>query len=74
MAAAEGEDPDTAATRIWTAMECLKKAGSLHDTPLVFTSATVDGWQLYRAGSQRVGSVVVPIRELLYGTGGILSG
>jgi len=64
MADAEGEDLNTTATRIWTAAECLKKAGALHNTPLVFNSSTADGWQLYRAGSQSVGSVVMPIREL----------
>ncbi|MBI3839649.1 MAG: SDR family NAD(P)-dependent oxidoreductase [Planctomycetia bacterium] len=42
---------DKAATRIWAAGECLKKAGVSLDAPLVVQSASPDGWVLLRTGS-----------------------
>jgi enediyne polyketide synthase len=46
-----GEDTDVAATRIWTVMESLKKAGAMPDTPLVLEEITGGGWVLISAGS-----------------------
>ncbi len=45
-----GDDLDTAATRVWTASECLKRAGVLAVAPLTFSSATDDGWTLLSTG------------------------
>jgi enediyne polyketide synthase len=45
------EDRDIAATRVWTAGECLKKAGAALDTALTLASASPDGWVLLSAGS-----------------------
>jgi enediyne polyketide synthase len=44
------EDQDTAATRVWAASECLKKAGAVGNAPLMLTSATADGWVQLAAG------------------------
>jgi enediyne polyketide synthase len=46
-----GEDTDVAATRVWTVMESLKKAGAMPDTPLVLEEIAGDGWTLISAGS-----------------------
>ena len=45
------EDEDTAATRVWVATECLRKAGAAIDTPLIFSSVNADGWVLFSTGS-----------------------
>jgi enediyne polyketide synthase len=39
-----GDDAGMAATRMWCAVECLKKSGALDDRPLVFADARPDGW------------------------------
>jgi enediyne polyketide synthase len=44
------EDQDTAATRLWAASECLKKAGALVNAPLMLDSSEEDGWTLLSAG------------------------
>lgn len=51
MAQEGGEDQDTAATRVWTASECLKKAGVIVDAPLILRSVEEDGWVLLSTGS-----------------------
>ena len=43
-----------AATRVWCAMECLKKSGALHDRPLVFSGVRPDGWIEMCAGQSRI--------------------
>ena len=45
-----GEGTDTAATRLWAAAECLKKAGLPAEAPLVLESTTPDGWVLLGSG------------------------
>jgi enediyne polyketide synthase len=51
VAQAAKEDLHRAATRVWAAGECLKKAGAALDTPLTLASAHEDGWVLLSAGS-----------------------
>jgi enediyne polyketide synthase len=53
------ETLDVAATRAWTSAECLKKAGAGTSAPLVFTSASPDGWILLASGELRIASCVV---------------
>jgi enediyne polyketide synthase len=50
---------DVAATRVWTAIECLKKAGAGTDAPLVFESARPNGWVLLASGALKIASGVV---------------
>jgi len=47
---------------VWTACECLKKVGSMADTPLVLESVTKDGWTIFGAGSQLIASFVGPLK------------
>ena len=45
------EEMAIAATRVWSACECLRKVGILADAPLLFVSAEADGWVLLSSGS-----------------------
>jgi len=53
------ETLDMAATRVWTATECLKKAGAGMTVPLVFVSAASNGWILLASGELKIVSGVV---------------
>jgi enediyne polyketide synthase len=57
------EDLDTSATRVWTAAECLKKAGTIASGPLLFASAASDGWVVLSAGSMVAATLVVSVRS-----------
>jgi enediyne polyketide synthase len=59
-----GEDLDTAATRIWAATECLKKAGLVFDTPLVFLSSTADRWILLSSGPFIIAVLLAPLQGI----------
>jgi enediyne polyketide synthase len=61
IAHATDDDPDTAATRVWAAAECLKKAGAIADTPLVLAADAGQGWVLLAAGSLAVATVAVAV-------------
>ncbi|HEX6036592.1 SDR family oxidoreductase, partial [Longimicrobium sp.] len=58
-----GEEIDAAATRVWAARECLRKAGLPHDAPLVMDSAAPDGWVVLRCGALRVPACVLRVRD-----------
>jgi enediyne polyketide synthase len=53
------ETLDVAATRVWTSIECLKKAGAGMSGPLIFTRAAPDGWLLLASGDFKIASCVV---------------
>lgn len=53
-----GDDADTAATRVWSAQECLRKAGSSPGAPLMLLSAAPDGWAVFGSGDLRVAVLV----------------
>jgi enediyne polyketide synthase len=53
------ETLDVAATRVWTSVECLKKAGAGTTTPLVFTNVAPNGWVLLASGELKIASCVV---------------
>jgi enediyne polyketide synthase len=57
------EDQDAAATRVWTALESLKKAGVPGDIPLVFTSAEKNGWLHLSAGPWAVATLVTQLKS-----------
>jgi enediyne polyketide synthase len=67
--AAEGnEDQDSAASRVWTALESLKKAGAPCDIPLLFTSTEKDGWLLLSAGPWTIASLVSQLQSSAHPT------
>lgn len=53
------ETPDVAATRVWTSVECLKKAGAGLAAPLIFARAWPDGWVLLVSGELKIASCVL---------------
>jgi enediyne polyketide synthase len=53
------ETLDVAATRVWTSVECLKKAGAGMTAPLVFTGTSQNGWLLLASGDLKIASGVV---------------
>ena len=53
------ETLDVAATRVWTAIECLKKAGAGIAAPLVFAGAAPNGWILLASGELKIASCLV---------------
>jgi enediyne polyketide synthase len=57
------EDAAAARTRVWTASECLKKAGGALDAPLLYVSSTADGWVLLASGQLLIATCVTQVRE-----------
>ncbi|MGC5530815.1 SDR family NAD(P)-dependent oxidoreductase [Streptomyces sp. SR-10] len=49
-----GDSYDTAATAVWTALECLQKAGLTTHAPLSLTPRTIDDWTVFASGGLRV--------------------
>jgi len=60
----QSEAPEVARTRLWTAVECLKKAGLPANAPLVLGSTTADGWVVLRAGTLLIASYAARVRSL----------
>jgi enediyne polyketide synthase len=53
------ETLDMAATRVWTSIECLKKAGAGMAAPLVFAGAAPNGWILLASAGLKIASCVI---------------
>jgi enediyne polyketide synthase len=53
---------DVAATRVWAAGECLRKAGRTTDAPIMFASGGPDGWVLLTSGDARIGVLSTTVR------------
>ncbi|HEU4507731.1 MAG TPA: SDR family NAD(P)-dependent oxidoreductase, partial [Pyrinomonadaceae bacterium] len=53
------ESLDVAATRVWTSIESLKKAGAGTTAPLVFAGAAPNGWILLASGELKIASGVI---------------
>jgi enediyne polyketide synthase len=51
---AQQEHINVAATRVWTAIECLKKVGAMQGSAITLTAAYSDGWQVLRSGRYRI--------------------
>jgi enediyne polyketide synthase len=58
-----GDDFNAGATRLWSAGECLKKAGLPIDTPLVLRHTTPDRWIVLSAGAATIATWVGTIRD-----------
>ena len=67
----DGTDPDSAATRVWVAIECLKKAGAAVDAPLLLAEAQPDGWVLLSSGSLIIATYLAAVRDV---EGGLVFG
>ena len=58
------EAPDTAETRLWAAVECLKKSGLPPEAPVVLESTSADGWVLLRSGRRTVLTCIASVLDL----------
>jgi enediyne polyketide synthase len=58
-----GENADTAATRVWCALECLRKTGTTTRT-LTVDRAGPDGWVVLSTGDTRIATWVTTINDL----------
>ena len=58
-----GDGWNAAATRVWCAMECLKKSGVSDGRPLVFAGARPDGWIELAAGTSRILTYKAAVRN-----------
>ncbi|GAA1985803.1 type I polyketide synthase [Nocardiopsis rhodophaea] len=54
-----GEDLDRAATRVWSALECVRKAGRPSGEPLVLDRSGSEGWAVLRSGGMGIVSGVM---------------
>jgi len=59
----QAEALEVTATRVWSAMECMKKAGLPAETPLLFRSAEKDGWVAFTAGRRTIATLRLAIQE-----------
>jgi enediyne polyketide synthase len=64
MAREQVESVDAASTRLWMAMECMKKIGQPSKSPLVLESNTADGWTLLRSGTIIISTCVMAVRGM----------
>ncbi|MEU5090368.1 type I polyketide synthase [Streptomyces sp. NPDC021356] len=60
-----GEAPDTAATRVWGAVECLRKAGIMAGAPLTVLPRRKDAWVVFAVGDLRIATFVTALRDAL---------
>ncbi|MFC3980127.1 type I polyketide synthase [Streptosporangium jomthongense] len=58
-----GGSLDAAATRVWAAAECLRKAGLPPGAPLTWTSERRDAWTVLASGGLRVATLVTTLRD-----------
>ena len=58
-----GDGWNAAATRVWCAMECLKKSGVSNRGPFVFAGARPDGWIELAAGTSRILTYKAAVRN-----------
>ncbi|UQX05363.1 type I polyketide synthase [Streptomyces sp. RerS4] len=57
-----GESADTAATRVWSAVECLRKAGAALDAPLTLAPAAKPHWVVFTSGAARIATFSTTVR------------
>ncbi|GAA0379032.1 polyketide synthase [Acrocarpospora corrugata] len=57
-----GDSADTAGTRVWSALECLQKAGLTTAAPLTLARAGRDPWVVFASGSLRIATLATSLR------------
>ncbi|MER7134291.1 SDR family NAD(P)-dependent oxidoreductase, partial [Streptosporangium saharense] len=58
-----GGSLDAAATRVWAAAECLRKAGLPPGAPLTWASERRDAWAVLSSGGLRIATLVTALRD-----------
>jgi enediyne polyketide synthase len=59
-----GEDQDTAATRVWSVVECMQKAGRSTLGPVSLLSTQKAGWVVFSTGDGSVATFVTTVRGI----------
>ena len=62
-ATATGEGPDTAATRVWSAIECLQKADASPRGPVTLLPVERDGWTVFGSGDLQIAVLATTVRD-----------
>ena len=62
LAAETGDSADVAGTRVWSALECLRKAGETSQA-LTLERVDADGWVLLSAGDTRIATWVTTLND-----------
>jgi enediyne polyketide synthase len=57
------EEPAVSATRVWGAVECLRKAGRALPGPLTLAGVQPDGWVVLRSGPAIIATFVTRLRD-----------
>lgn len=57
------ETLDRTATRVWGAIECLKKAGASANHPLILQSESKDGWIAFKAGPFVIATYIAKLKH-----------
>lgn len=58
------EDFNVAATRVWSAIECLKKSGAMTGVPLVLASTGQDDWVILSSGMHTIATFCAEVRDV----------
>jgi len=58
-----GEDHAAAATRVWSAVECLRKAGRTLSGPITLSAGRSHGWVLLQSGAAKIATFVTSVLD-----------
>jgi enediyne polyketide synthase len=58
-----GEDPAAAATRVWSAVECLRKAGRTLTGPITLAAGGPADWVLLQSGAAKIATFVTSVLD-----------
>jgi enediyne polyketide synthase len=58
-----GEEPSVAATRVWSAVECLRKAGRTLSGPITLAADDSPGWVLLESGAAKIVTFVTSVLD-----------
>jgi enediyne polyketide synthase len=58
-----GQEPAAAATRVWSAVECLRKAGRTLTGPITLAAGGQAGWVLLQSGAAKIATFVTSVLD-----------
>ena len=61
IACESSKDLGDAATRVWSSLECLRKAGWIGGAPLTIAEVASDGWIVLASGALRIATYAAPL-------------
>jgi enediyne polyketide synthase len=57
------EEPTAAATRVWSAVECLRKTGRALTGPITLAAGGQDGWVLLQSGAAKIATFITSVLD-----------